>query len=532
MKLILQRYLLKEFFRIFIPTLAVLESLLILGMALQSLHKGVNVTALTELAPHILFYSLPTALPVALLATTVITYGRLSGDNELWAMLTSGVHLWIIILPVALLGLFFSLISLGLNAELLPKSYRMLRVLQERAIHEILAQSIGVAQGKMRFPPYYVYIKSAEGSAFKDITIMETNEERVSNLILAEEGSLSVDADNNLILFALKKGEFIKLDPQRPASSPTAIAFDETLFKIPLGLSEWTKFKKYASLRELLALKSDVKREIRGLRDVPRERKLSRRAIRSRFQEAEAAYQNVLREGTLYRLQTEKSYEAIAKEKSKIENIDNEIKAAENYIRIAEEALGSLLLSKELTSTKNPQLGDSKDRDTKIKELTQTIEKERLRIEGAEEQKRLARQAIELENRNVILYKINAESLKTSEANAETERGRWNRIMTLREKIETYRDINVAIHNRLFPAFSCLAFVLIGIPVGIMSRRGNILIGFFISFLIVLVIYYPLVTAGKVLAADVQTPIVPTLWGPNLVITAIAVVLLIKVFRK
>ncbi|MFN3467170.1 MAG: LptF/LptG family permease, partial [Candidatus Brocadiales bacterium] len=129
MKLILQRYLLKEFFRIFIPTLAVLESLLILGMALQSLHKGVNVTALTELAPHILFYSLPTALPVALLATTVITYGRLSGDNELWAMLTSGVHLWVVILPVALLGLLFSLVSLGLNAELLPKSYRMLRLL-------------------------------------------------------------------------------------------------------------------------------------------------------------------------------------------------------------------------------------------------------------------------------------------------------------------------------------------------------------------------------------------------------------------
>src|SRR3990167_5033280 len=133
MNLILQRYLLKEFFRIFIPTIIILEFLLILGMALQSLHKGVSITALAELAPHIFFYSLPTALPVALLATTVITYGRLSGDNELWAMLTSGVHLWIIVFPVAIVGLAFSLFATVLNAEVLPRSYQMMKIMKEKA---------------------------------------------------------------------------------------------------------------------------------------------------------------------------------------------------------------------------------------------------------------------------------------------------------------------------------------------------------------------------------------------------------------
>ncbi len=532
MKLILQRYLLKEFFRIFLPTLAVLESLLILGMALQSLHKGVNVTALSELAPHIFFYSLPTALPVALLAATVITYGRLSGDNELWAMLTSGVHLWIIVLPVALLGLIFSLVTLGLNAELLPKSYRMLRMLQERAIHEILAQRMGAAQGKMRFPPYYVYIKSVEGGIFKDIIIMETIEERVSSLIVAESGTLSVDSENNLILFALEKGNFIKLDPQRQTSSPTAIAFDETLFKVPLGLGEWTKFKKYAPLHELLELKNDVRKEINALKGVSREKKLSRRAIRSKFQETEDAYQNLMRERITAFVQADKAQENIAKEKNTIENIDNEIKASENYIRITEEALANILEGKELASSRNPRLADSKDRDTKIKELGQMIEKERLRIEEAEEQKRLAMETIQQEIDNRASYLARSERLKVLEAEAEVERNRWSKIMELREKIETHRDIVRAIHKRLSPAFSCLAFVLVGIPMGIMSRRGNILTGFFLSFLVVLIIYYPLVTVGEVLAADVQTPVIPALWGPNLVITLIAAGLLIKVFRK
>lgn len=532
MKLILQRYVLKEFFRIFIPTLMVLEFLLILGMALQSLHKGVNVTALAELAPHIFFYSLPTALPVALLAAAVITYGRLSGDNELWAMLTSGVHLWTIVLPVALLGLIFSLFSVGLNAHLLPKSYRMLKVLQERAVHEIVAQHIGAAQGKMRFPPYYVYIKSIEERVYKDIIIMETSGEAVTSLVLAEEGSLSVDADNNLILFALKKGNFIKPDPQRASSSPTAIAFDETLFKVPLGLGEYGAFKKFSSLGELLELKSTVEKEIKALKGVPRERKLSRRAIRSRFDEVDAAYQKVVRERTEAILQAEKSQETIAKEKNRLDNVDNEAKISENYIRIAEDALGDLLLNKELTGPTSPRQADLKDKDAKIKELTQTIEKERLRIQEANEQKQLAMEAIVSGNRGSALFRERAESLKASEAQADAERHRWKKIMELREKIETHRDISRAIQNRLSPAFSCLAFVLVGIPIGIMSRRGNILTGFLISFLIVLIIYYPLVTAGKVLAADVQTPVIPTIWGPNLVIAIIAAVLLIKVFRK
>ena len=536
MNLILQRYLLKEFFRIFIPTIIILEFLLILGMALQSLHKGVNVTALIELAPHIFFYSLPTALPVALLATTVITYGRLSGDNELWAMLTSGVHLWIIVLPVALLGLFFSLLSLGMNAELLPKSYRMLRVLQERAVQEILAQTVGAAQGKMRFPPYYVYIRSAEGGLFKDVIIMETEGEKVSSIILADEGSLTLDSDNNLILFALKKGEFIKTDTktdsQSLAVSPTAITFDETLFKVPLGLTEWTKFKKYASLRELFELKKNVRNEIRELKDVPRERKLTRRAIKGRLQEAEEAYQKLVNERAAFQLAIAKSQETVAKEKAGQENLDNEIKVSENYIRIAKEALGTLLLSKELTVSAKPKQGGPDDRDIKIKELTKTVEREQLRTEKAKEQKQLAKETVRLEEQNLAHYAAEVERLNALELDADAKRSRWNQILYLREKIETYRDISVAIQNRLYPAFSCLAFVLVGIPIGIMSRRGNILIGILITFVIILVIYYPLVTIGKVLAADVQTPVVLTLWGPNVVITAIAVVLLIKVFKK
>ncbi len=532
MKLILQRYLLKEFFRIFIPTLMVLEFLLILGLVLQALHRGVSVTGLSELVPHIFFYPLATALPIALLAATVITYGRLSGDNELWAMLTNGIHLWIIVLPVALVGLFFGLISLGLNAEILPKSYHMLRVLQERAIHTILAQRIGAAQGKIKIPPYYVYIKSIEGGVFKNIVIMEAKGEEVSSLVTAKEGRLTVDVDNNLIVFALEGGNFIKRDPERSASSPIAVTFNETLFRIPLGLSEHTTFRKYSSLRELLALKNKVKGEIKSLKGVPTEKKLSKRAIKTRYREAEGVYQKVKNERTAALLEAEKSREAIFKEKNKLGNMHKEIDLAENYIRIIEDSLGDLVLSKELTNVANPQREELKGRDTKIKELNQTIQKERKRVKNMEEQKTLMQETIAQEEQNYTLFASEAEKLKGLEDRYEAEYKHWEKIMMLREKFETHREIVIAIHEKLSPALSCLAFVLVGIPIGIMTHRGNILTGFFISFLIVLILYYPLLVGSRVLATDLHTPTVITMWGPNLVIAAIGIGLLVKVFMK
>ena len=93
-------------------------------------------------------------------------------------------------------------------------------------------------------------------------------------------------------------------------------------------------------------------------------------------------------------------------------------------------------------------------------------------------------------------------------------------------------EIDTEIHERIATAFSCLTFALLGIPLGLMTRRGNIMIGFAVSFLVVLLLYYPLVLGGQVLIFDKYLPIPPLVWAANAVLAVLGIALLARVFRQ
>ena len=119
---ILQRYLAREWFRTFLPSFVCFELLIFLGFAIQLLHKGLDIVALRALIPHLFIQASPYSIPSALLTATAMTYGRMSADHEIIAIQTSGVHILKIITPVLAIGAIFSLITLALSAEILPRS--------------------------------------------------------------------------------------------------------------------------------------------------------------------------------------------------------------------------------------------------------------------------------------------------------------------------------------------------------------------------------------------------------------------------
>lgn len=72
----------------------------------------------------LLFYALPWVItmsfPFATLVGALMCFGRLSSDNEIIAMRTSGLSNHIIFAPTLVIGIIFSLISFGINDYLLP----------------------------------------------------------------------------------------------------------------------------------------------------------------------------------------------------------------------------------------------------------------------------------------------------------------------------------------------------------------------------------------------------------------------------
>jgi lipopolysaccharide export system permease protein len=78
--------------------------------------------------------------------------------------------------------------------------------------------------------------------------------------------------------------------------------------------------------------------------------------------------------------------------------------------------------------------------------------------------------------------------------------------------------------------FSCLCFVMVGVPVAMWLRFSEFLASFFVCFLPILVVYYPLIAVSVDGAKDGTMP-PPTVWLGNILLALVGVWLLRRVNR-
>ncbi|HVR41083.1 MAG TPA: LPS export ABC transporter permease LptG, partial [Thermoanaerobaculia bacterium] len=88
----------------------------------------------------------------------------------------------------------------------------------------------------------------------------------------------------------------------------------------------------------------------------------------------------------------------------------------------------------------------------------------------------------------------------------------------------------VEIHKKLAIPFACIVFGVLGLPLGITNRRGGKSSGFSLS-IAVIVFYYVGLNNGEQLATSGKIPPVVGMWGPNVLLLAIGIYLLIRANR-
>jgi lipopolysaccharide export system permease protein len=88
------------------------------------------------------------------------------------------------------------------------------------------------------------------------------------------------------------------------------------------------------------------------------------------------------------------------------------------------------------------------------------------------------------------------------------------------------------VHHRWALGFSCLVFMLVGTPLGIISRWKHPLSAFAFSMLPVLLIYYPLTMGGQALSKEGKLPPVLAMWAGNILLFIIAVVLFYRIGHR
>ncbi|MCP4265184.1 MAG: LptF/LptG family permease [Candidatus Brocadiaceae bacterium] len=524
---ILHRYLVKELSRTFLPSLFCFEFVLLLGFSIQLLHKGLDVPSVFSVMPYMILYTLPHALPTSLLTATVMTYGKLSADNEITAIRIAGIHLHNIVTPIVITGVFFSIITLYLNAEVLPRSYFKVRQLQEKAVKRVLATHLITAKKKIDFNPYQIYIGNIENSIFKDIAVFEYADEYIVNILLAEEGEVEIDDAGNKVLLTLRRGEFLRPDMKDSVEAPTTGSFEEAIFQIPLKRRVRHTSLKYTTLTSLVAQRREINKKLSSSAESFKDPEGTIKVARKKISSVKEEKNKVLQRQSNAEAGIKNSKSNISKQEGAIERAKFNIAISKNYIRVAKGNIEKLTKEKEEGLAKNISLIDKN-----ILLIEKVIEKESRKIKGAKRKILISQGLVGKKKKNIEEIKLELERIELSKQGLEKKHSALSERIELAGKQKLKRELSINIHKRLSPSLASLSFILIGIPLGIMTRSNNMLISLGISFILILFIYYPLFAAGLVVADSLNFPIIPSIWSANVVNLILSVVLFKKVLNR
>lgn len=143
---ILTRYILREFWKLFILTLS---SLLCLSLLIELFDKmndfieyhakaGVIIEYFIFYIPRIVFYG----TPIAVLLATLLTLGILSRNSELIAVRAAGLSLYSIAIPILSVAFFISIISFVCNESLIFLANQRLAYVREVKIKKKPAKAV------------------------------------------------------------------------------------------------------------------------------------------------------------------------------------------------------------------------------------------------------------------------------------------------------------------------------------------------------------------------------------------------------
>jgi LPS export ABC transporter permease LptG/LPS export ABC transporter permease LptF len=89
----------------------------------------------------------------------------------------------------------------------------------------------------------------------------------------------------------------------------------------------------------------------------------------------------------------------------------------------------------------------------------------------------------------------------------------------------------IEIHKKLALPIACIIFAFLGISLGAYTKKGGRTSGFTLS-IVVIVIYYILITAGENLAVDGRIAPWFGMWGPNILLSLIGMYFFVKSYRE
>ena len=210
----LNKYLFKQSLIPFLLSVAVITTVLFLQFLIRAvdrfLGKGLDIVTIFEYLYLNLAWIIALSVPMSLLISSVMTFGRMAQQNEITALKSAGVNLFNIIKPALWFGTFVAILLCLFNNLILPEMNYNARLLARDIYQKKPELSIEPGYFVDMIPQYTMIVKEMDGKDFKDVKIFSKNQESEQTTIYANEGSLS--SNGNMITINLVNGEIHEID--------------------------------------------------------------------------------------------------------------------------------------------------------------------------------------------------------------------------------------------------------------------------------------------------------------------------------
>lgn len=233
---ILHRYVIDQVLRSFLLALLTLTGVIVLFMVMaEATRQGLAPQAVLRLIPYIIPGTLPYTMPVALLFSVSVVYGRLAGDNEVIAVKSAGCSAWILLGPSMALGVALSLILIALSGQLIPRSNNAFKMAvfkdAEETFYMVLKREREFNNPRW---PFFIGVKDIQdkiliGPTFKRRAGGGANPNTYDFTVQADEAVINFDQNNNRIAVKLKNA--IMQGGSQFTSAPTL----DIVYPLPTG---------------------------------------------------------------------------------------------------------------------------------------------------------------------------------------------------------------------------------------------------------------------------------------------------------
>jgi lipopolysaccharide export LptBFGC system permease protein LptF len=258
----LHLYLTRQVLATLVMTVTVFTFVLLLGNVLKEVLAllvngqatlGLVIEAIVLLIPFVLMF----ALPMGMLAATLLVFGRFSADQELTAVRASGVSLVALVTPVLLLSVVASCLAALINMQVAPQCRIAYKKLFFRAGLERASSLIVEDRFMDDFPGYVVYVGRKDGTNLEEVLIYELDAEgKMQGRIHAARAKILSDVASREVRLQLFGVHVYDLVNFRSAASleETSKTFQynpPAEPKLNIGLSHMTFLQLREKLREL-----------------------------------------------------------------------------------------------------------------------------------------------------------------------------------------------------------------------------------------------------------------------------------------